>query len=75
MDEFKEMLAEYRRRIEKLEKKLENKRIVLPSDGVIIIPVMTADPASPTNGQMWINSTSDQFKIRKAGITKVVTLT
>src|SRR5207302_10967731 len=44
------------------------------SSGSFIIPVYSADPSSLTNGQVWLNSTSGQFKIRIGGVTKVVTV-
>lgn len=75
MDEIKNLLAEFRKRIESLEKKLSIKNLTFPTDGKIVIPVMTADPASPVNGQMWVNSTSGTFKIRIGGVTKTVTIT
>lgn len=40
---------------------------------VLIVPVLTSDPSSPTNGQVWYNSTSNTFKCRQGGITKTFT--
>lgn len=31
-----------------------------------------SDPASPSNGQLWLNSTSGQIKMRSAGVTQPV---
>ena len=31
-----------------------------------------ADPASPANGMVWLNTTSGQVKIRSAGVTQVI---
>ena len=31
-----------------------------------------ADPASPVNGMVWLNTTSGQVKVRSAGVTQVV---
>ena len=31
-----------------------------------------ADPASPVNGMVWLNTTSGQVKIRSAGVTQVI---
>jgi hypothetical protein len=41
----------------------------------LVIPKLTADPSSPVNGTIWINTTSNQLKVRMAGVTKVVTVT
>lgn len=41
------------------------------------VPVVTDDPAADdlTDGDMWINSTDNALKVRKAGVTKTVTVT
>jgi hypothetical protein len=31
-----------------------------------------ADPASPADGMVWLNTTSGQVKIRSAGVTQVI---
>src|SRR6266513_6210698 len=45
------------------------------SSGALLLPVYTADPASPKNNQIWINSTSGTVKVRIAGVTKTFTIT
>jgi len=40
-----------------------------------LFPLLTADPVTPENGQVWINTTTDTVKIRKAGVTKTFTVT
>ena len=74
MDEFLKLLAEFRKRIESLEKKLSIKNLTFPSDGKLVVPVMTADPASPTNGQIWYNSTSNTLKCYVNGAVKTFTV-
>lgn len=37
--------------------------------------LLAADPQSPGDGRMWINTTANQFKIQMNGVTKVVTVT
>jgi hypothetical protein len=37
-------------------------------------PEYQADPPSPTNGMTWINTTTNQAKIRMAGATRVFTV-
>ena len=41
---------------------------------VLIIPVLTSDPASLTDGEIWYNSTSNTFKCRQNGVTKTFTV-
>lgn len=48
---------------------------VLETGSRFSVPVYTADPAAPRDGDMWINSTSGQLKVRVNGVTKVATLT
>lgn len=43
--------------------------------GTMVIPKLTADPSSPINGQLWVNTTSNQLKIRLNGVSKVVRVT
>ncbi len=62
---FERIVAELVRKVEEL------KTNQLSS---LIIPKLTTDPSSPINGQMWVNTTSNQLKIRLNGVTKVVTV-
>lgn len=53
-----------------------NRRLrVLELAGRFTAPIYTADPASPVDGDIWINSTSGTLKVRIGGVTKVATLT
>jgi hypothetical protein len=56
-----------------LKKKLEDLRT--NQLAVIVIPVVSSDPSTPTNGQIWYNSTSNTFKCRQGGVTKTFTTT
>lgn len=38
--------------------------------GYIQLGNLTADPASPQDGQMWYNSTLGKFRVRENGVTK-----
>ena len=62
---FERIVAELVRKVEEL------KTNQLSS---LIIPKLTADPSSPVNGQLWLNVTTNQLKIRMNGVTKVVTV-
>jgi len=42
------------------------------SDGPFRSPNLTADPASPANGDIWYNTTSNQLKCRANGVTVVL---
>lgn len=44
------------------------------SDDLIanILPIYSADPVSPTSGQAWYNSTTDQAKLRMMGLNQFV---
>lgn len=37
-------------------------------------PEYSTDPPSPANGQVWINTTTNQAKIRMAGTTRIFTV-
>ena len=40
------------------------------------VPIVTADPTNPRNGDMWYNSTSSTLKfVNSAGTIKTITLT
>lgn len=38
------------------------------------IPLLTDEPTSPSDGNAWINTTLNEFHIRMAGVTRVVTV-
>ena len=75
MDEIIQMFQKIWDHIGVLERARTIKNLTFPADGKLVVPVMDTDPLTPTNGQMWVNSTSSQFKIRVGGVTKIVTLT
>lgn len=47
-----------------------NGRVTLPQ--VVTLGGQSADPASPANGMLWLNTTSGQIKARSGGVTQVV---
>lgn len=51
------------------------RKITIPSDGYFIVQKVTSDPVAPYDGQLWLNTTTNLFKIRINGITKVITVT
>jgi ABC-type transport system substrate-binding protein len=46
----------------------------LTAAGTFIVPILAADPASPVNGQIWYNSTSNAFKGVVGGVVKTFTV-
>ena len=74
-DALKKILVEYKKKIDKLEKALNFRELIFPSDGTFVPPVMTSDPASPVDGEIWYNSTSNTHKCRQNGVTKTFTVT
>ena len=75
MDEVVRIVKELQRAVESLQRARSVSSLTFPEDGKLVIPVMTADPTLPANGQIWVNSTSSQLKVRIGGVTKVATLT
>jgi hypothetical protein len=73
MDLFKKFLADLRRRVEKLEKGFNRSNVILPSDGILKPPVVAGDPTSPTEGQIWYDSSSHTWRGRKASTTVTFT--
>lgn len=47
-----------------------NGRVTVPQP--LMLGGQSADPASPTNGMLWLNTTSGQIKARSGGVTQVV---
>lgn len=76
MDELRRILNDLQIRVEYLEKGLVVKKITIPADstGFLIIKIVTTDPVSPVNNEIWINSTSNQLKWNNSGTIKAVTL-
>lgn len=73
MKEIKRILVDFKKRIQRLERAVVFRTLIFPSDGTLVIPVMSSDPASPQDGEIWYNSTSNTFKCRENGVTKTFT--
>lgn len=56
-------------------REIDRRLRVLELAGRFSAPIYTADPASPRDGDIWINSTSGTLKVHLGGVTKVATLT
>lgn len=48
-----------------------NEQIIVAKGG-LVIPILAADPASPSNGALWYNSTENLFKRRENDETKTL---
>lgn len=68
-EKLKDILVGYKKRIGKLEKALNFRELIFPADGKLVVPVMSSDPASPVDGEIWYNSTSHTYKGRENGVT------
>jgi len=72
MEELRRLLTDLMRRLETIEKGLIIKIITIPSDGAFVPKVLSSDPGSPKNNEVWINSTTNQLKWNKGGTIKVI---
>ena len=59
------------RKIEALERMVRELRNVKLA--FFCVPKVASDPASPIDGQMWYNTTSNELKVRKNGTVRTVT--
>jgi len=77
MDKITRMLQNIQNRLEKLEKGLFFKKLTIPPNntGYLVPKVVTTDPSSPEDNEVWINSTTSQFKWNDGGTIKAVPLT
>lgn len=66
-------ILELKQKVRTLEQNTEIRGITFPSDGYLIIPVVTADPASPSNGEIWYNSITNKFKCYENSTVKTFT--
>ncbi len=71
--DLKDLLVKMNKKITKLRNAINFVKIIFPSDGTLVVPVNTSDPASPVNGQIWYNSTSHTYKGREDGVTVTFT--
>lgn len=74
MDLITQLLKNLQDRVEKIEKGLFIKKITIPSDGYFVIKVVSTDPTTPANNEIWINSSTNQLKWNANGTIKAVTL-
>ncbi len=74
MDLLTQLIKDLQLRVEKLERGTFLTKLSIPSTGYFVIKVVSSDPGSPQNNEIWINSSSNQLKWNKNGTIKAVTL-
>lgn len=74
MELIRKLITDLESRIEALERNLTIKKITIPSDGYLVIKKVSSDPSSPVDGELWLNTTTNLFKVRINGVTKTVTV-
>ena len=69
---FIEVLKGFDRRLKIMEERQTLRNLTFPTDGKLIIPIYTSDPAggSSTNGQLYYNSATQKFRKYQGGSWK-----
>ena len=75
MDELIRWQKDIEKRIALLEKLTTISSLKFPTTGVLVIPVRAADPSTPSEGEIWVNSTSHTIKIYENSTVKTFTTT
>jgi len=74
MEELMQLIKDLTTRLEALERLLENREIILPPDGKLVVDNRATDPTG-TNGRIYYNTTSNKFKGYEGGSWKTFTTT
>ncbi|QQG43388.1 MAG: hypothetical protein HYW45_04330 [Candidatus Daviesbacteria bacterium] len=74
MEELIKIFTELKQRIELLERLIALSKIVIPTDGKLVVDLQTADP-SPENGRIYYNTTLHKFRVCENGVWKTITTT
>lgn len=59
------------RKLEKLERQIQEMRNIKLA--FFCVPRVASDPASPINGQIWYNISSNELKVYKNGSVRTIT--
>lgn len=73
MDLLVQLLKDLQSRIQSLEIGTIITKLRLPNNGTFQVPKYSVDPASPADGEVWYNTTSNKYKGRENGVTKTFT--
>lgn len=77
MDRFVQEILEIKKRLSLLEETIVKlRRIVFPDGkGKFQLPRYAGNPSSLQDGDMWLDTTNNQVKVRVNGVVKIVNLT
>jgi hypothetical protein len=74
MDELVLLIQQLNLRIEALERLIENREIVIPSNGKLVVDNRASDPTG-TTGRLYYSSTSGKFRVYASGLWRDVDTT
>lgn len=72
MEELIKIFTELKQRIELLERLISLSKIVIPTDGKLVVDSQIADPA-PENGRIYYNTTLNKYRVCENGVWKTIT--
>jgi len=73
-DNLVKVIEDLTNRVNKLERGVYINNVTIPPTGSLVIQKTATDPVSPTNGQIWYNTTSNSFKCYQNGAVKTFTV-
>lgn len=74
LTELGNLLAQMNKRLERLENNTSiGKLFFRNGSGRLKVPVYTGDPTSPENGEIWYNSSTNAFRVRRNGTNQTIT--
>lgn len=62
IEDLAQELKEIHKKIEDLQTNTSINNLTIPTDGKLVVPVVSSDPVSPVEGQIWFNTTSNKYK-------------
>ena len=72
MEELIKIFTELKHRIELLERLISLSKIVIPTDGKLVVDSQTTDP-TPENGRIYYNTNLNKYRVCENGVWKTVT--
>ena len=66
MEELASLVKQLQQRIESLERQLDNKDVIIPTDGSLIVDNRATDPTG-TPGRIYYSTTSGKFRVYASG--------
>ena len=74
MEEIALLLKELEKRIENLERLLENKEVIIPPDGKLVVDNRASDPTG-SEGRIYMNTTTSKLRVYTGGLWRNVDTT